>query len=108
MYMKNSIKYESRASTRSLLVLLVSLLVLGAVDEARALNLVAHISQRGLHGEISFSQHNERQVLIASELETTLQYPEQAWSWGIYQLPVDYTIVDPQERCQIARLGEQL
>ncbi|XP_053680518.1 uncharacterized protein LOC128731419 [Anopheles nili] len=77
-------------------------------SEAHGLNLVAHISQRGLHGEVSFSQHNDRQVLITSELETTLQYPEQAWSWGVYQLPVDYTIVDPQERCQIARLGEQL
>uniref|UniRef100_A0A182R615 Superoxide dismutase copper/zinc binding domain-containing protein n=1 Tax=Anopheles funestus TaxID=62324 RepID=A0A182R615_ANOFN len=104
--MKNSIKYESWTSKRFSLLLLAVLTL--AVNEARGLNLVAHISQRGLHGEISFAQHNDRQVLITSELETTLQYPEQAWSWGIYQLPVDYTIVDPQERCQISRLGEQL
>uniref|UniRef100_A0A182IXP5 Superoxide dismutase copper/zinc binding domain-containing protein n=1 Tax=Anopheles atroparvus TaxID=41427 RepID=A0A182IXP5_ANOAO len=85
---------------------LLGLLLLAG--EALGVNLVAYISQRGLHGEISFSQHNDRQVQIASELETTLQYPDQAWSWGVYQLPVDYTIVDPVERCQVARLGEQL
>uniref|UniRef100_A0A182WSI4 Superoxide dismutase copper/zinc binding domain-containing protein n=1 Tax=Anopheles quadriannulatus TaxID=34691 RepID=A0A182WSI4_ANOQN len=102
--MKLSDAYDARSRS----FVLLSVVVLLLVGEARGLNLVAHISQRGLHGEIAFSQHNDRQVLIASDLETTLQYPEQAWSWGVYQLPVDYTIVDPQERCQLARLGEQL
>lgn len=70
--------------------------------------MVAYISQYGLHGEISFSQYSDRQVQITSDLETTLQYPDQAWSWGVYQLPVDYTVVDPGERCDLRGLGEQL
>ncbi|XP_038105826.1 uncharacterized protein LOC6051326 [Culex quinquefasciatus] len=76
--------------------------------QVHAVNLVAYISQHGLHGEISFAQYSERQVQITSDLETTLQYPDQAWSWGVYQLPVDYTIVDPGQRCDLRGLGEQL
>ncbi|XP_058812526.1 uncharacterized protein LOC131677032 [Topomyia yanbarensis] len=86
----------------------ICLLVLALALQVDAVNLVAYISQHGLHGEISFSQYSEQQVQIVTDLETTLQYPDQAWSWGVYQLPVDYTIVDPRERCELRVLGEQL
>ncbi|XP_055533520.1 uncharacterized protein LOC129723361 [Wyeomyia smithii] len=86
----------------------VCLLAVALTFEVDAVSLVAYISQYGLHGEISFSQYSDRQVQIASDLETTLQYPDQAWSWGVYQLPVDYTVVDPVERCDLKSLGEQL
>lgn len=86
----------------------VCLLVVTLSLQVHAVNLVAYISQNGLHGEISFSQYSERQVQITSDLETTLQYPDQAWSWGVHQLPVDYTIADPQGRCDPKTLGEQL
>ena len=45
-------------------------------------------------------------IKIESNLETTLQYPDQAWSWGVYQFPVDYTNMNSHERCQ--DLGQQL
>ncbi|XP_055586324.1 uncharacterized protein LOC129738996 [Uranotaenia lowii] len=76
--------------------------------QVAAVNLVAYISQNGLHGEISFRQYSNAQVHISSELETTLQYPDQTWSWAIYQFPVDYTVVDPRDRCDLKALGEQL
>ena len=49
---------------------------------------------------------NETQ--IESNLETTLQYPEQIWSWSVYQLPVDYANANGIERCDLSNLGEQL
>lgn len=72
------------------------------------MKLVAYISQHGLHGEIYFSQLNPTTIQIESALETTLQYPDQIWSWGINQLPVDYTDVDPKRRCDDKHLGRQL
>ncbi|XP_062551258.1 uncharacterized protein LOC134216338 [Armigeres subalbatus] len=96
---------RSMSHTAGVLAIVIIVTVL---DQAAAVNLVAYISQFGLHGEISFSQFSDWQVQISSDLETTLQYPDQAWSWGVYQLPVDYTIVDGRERCDVKQLGEQL
>ncbi|XP_055616039.1 uncharacterized protein LOC129762078 [Toxorhynchites rutilus septentrionalis] len=86
----------------------ICVIAAGFATQVNSVNLVAYISQYGLHGEISFSQHTDREVRIVSDLETTLQYPDQGWSWGVHQLPVDYTIVDPKERCELRALGEQL
>lgn len=41
-------------------------------------------------------------------LEATLQYSEQSWSWGLYNNPIDYSIVDPSERCKRDRVGREL
>jgi hypothetical protein len=69
---------------------------------------VTYISQHGLHGEIHFSQLTDTTINIESFLETTLQYPDQAWNWGVHQFPVDYTNPNPEERCELERLGEQI
>lgn len=75
---------------------------------AEGVKLVAYISQYGLHGEMSFSQNTDTTILIESSLEATLQYPDQSWSWAIHQVPVDYTDVDPRQRCDESRLGKEL
>lgn len=69
---------------------------------------MAYISQHGLHGEIHFSPGTDRLIEIQSSLETTLQYPEQVWSWGIHQLPIDYSETDSEKRCEPTRLGPQI
>lgn len=45
---------------------------------------------------------------IESSLETTLQYPDQVWSWGIHQLPVDYSDSSSRDRCEFSRLGSRI
>lgn len=70
--------------------------------------LAAYISQNGLHGEIHFSQNADGLVQIESSLETTLQHPDQIWSWSVHQLPVDYTEANGNRRCSASTLGKQL
>lgn len=70
--------------------------------------LVAYISQHGLHGEIYFTQQKNGLVEIESSLETTLQYPDQIWNWGIHQLPTDYSEVNANSRCHFNNLGKQI
>lgn len=72
------------------------------------INLVAYISQNGLHGEITFRQYDSKNVEIKSKLETTLQYPDQIWSWSIHQFPVDYTDIDSKRRCDQSQIGENI
>lgn len=72
------------------------------------MKLIAYLSQNGLHGEFTFSQYSSSMIQIESSLETTLQYPDQIWSWGINELPVDYTDVDSKRRCSDAKLGKSL
>lgn len=73
-----------------------------------SLKLIAYISQNGLHGEFTFTQHTDTLIQIESSLETTLQYPDQVWSWAIHELPVDYTNVNSKERCSDPHLGKSL
>lgn len=68
---------------------------------------MAYFSQSGLHGEIHFSSTLDNTVLIETNLEVTLQYPEQSWSWGIHSNPVDYTTIDAKERCTLNAVGSQ-
>lgn len=74
---------------------------------ANSLNLIAHVSQNGLFGQFQFSPHSNNEIKISAELSTTLQYPDQIWSWGISEFPVDYSVVD-HKRCSSEQLGKQL
>ncbi|KAJ6637646.1 hypothetical protein Bhyg_10377 [Pseudolycoriella hygida] len=75
--------------------------------QVNSLNLIAYVSQNGLFGHFQFSQYTNNEIKITSELSTTLQYPDQIWSWGISEFPVDYSIVDSR-RCSDEQLGKQL
>ncbi|XP_037029000.1 uncharacterized protein LOC119069178 isoform X1 [Bradysia coprophila] len=75
--------------------------------QANSLNLIAYVSQNGLFGQFQFSPHSNTEIKITTELATTLQYPDQIWSWGINEFPVDYSIVD-HKRCSNEQLGKQL
>ena len=72
--------------------------------------LVSYFSQRGLHGEVHFtkSTNNPKLVKIKTFLETTIQYPEQSWTWAVHQNPIDYSIIDPDERCNFDHVGPQI
>lgn len=70
--------------------------------------LVALLSQHGLHGEIRFSQQSDSLMRIETALETTLQYPDQVWSWSIHQMPVDYSDPNGDRRCSVISVGQQL
>lgn len=70
--------------------------------------LVAYISQHGLHGEFNFFQQNDNSIEIESKLETTLQYPDQLWSWSIYEMPTDYREIEPGQRCNPSNFGKKL
>lgn len=74
------------------------------------IELVSYFSQSGLHGEVHFmkSPNNPKLVKVKAILETTIQYPEQSWTWGVHQNPVDYSITDPVERCDLDHVGEQI
>lgn len=70
--------------------------------------LVAYISQHGLHGEFHFNQRNDNSFEIQTKVETTLQYPDQIWSWGIHEMPTDYWEVRADRRCHPSNLGRKL
>lgn len=74
------------------------------------IELVSFFSQSGLHGEVHFmeSPNDPGLVKVKAFLETTIQYPEQSWSWGIHQNPIDYLIVDPVKRCDLEHVGPQI
>lgn len=72
------------------------------------MQLVAYVSQHGLHGEFHFVQQNDNSIEIRSKVETTLQYPDQIWSWGIHEMPTDYREVNPNRRCHPSSIGKKL
>ncbi|XP_055314851.1 uncharacterized protein LOC129575370 isoform X3 [Sitodiplosis mosellana] len=76
--------------------------------QVNCVQLVAFVSQHGLHGEIHFTQQNDNSFEIRSKVETTLQYPDQIWSWGIHEMPTDYRDVQPNRRCHPNTLGRKL
>jgi hypothetical protein len=47
-------------------------------------------------------------IQVKAFLEITIQYPEQSWTWGIHENPVDYTVIDPIERCDLNHVGPQV
>ncbi|XP_030370724.1 uncharacterized protein LOC115621265 [Scaptodrosophila lebanonensis] len=91
----------------TLLCVIVGCLI-ASPSGAAAQHLVAYISQHGLHGELTFRQLNGTTVEIKANLMATLQYPDQAWSWVVRRFPVDYTNINPDERCELSRLGSQV
>ncbi|XP_017481054.1 PREDICTED: uncharacterized protein LOC108370262 [Rhagoletis zephyria] len=97
--LRNNAKYS---------VLLVIAAFILSQNVVSAQQLIAYISQHGLHGEITFRQVNATTVEIKAKLETTLQYPEQVWSWGVRKFPVDYSDIDPESRCSLEKLGAQV
>lgn len=73
------------------------------------IDLISYFSQNGLHGEIHFMQSAEpNMVKVQAFLEATLQYPDQVWSWGVHSNPVDYSVVDPVERCDLNHVGPEV
>lgn len=78
------------------------------MHKVNCVRLVAYVSQHGLHGEFHFVQQNDNSIEIKTNLETTLQYPDQIWSWSIYEMPVDYTEINPNRRCHPANFGKQI
>lgn len=81
-----------------------------APDPVSGIELVSFFSQSGLHGEVLFtnSPNNPKLVKVKAFLETTIQYPEQSWTWGVHQNPVDYSIIDPVKRCNLDHVGPQI
>lgn len=73
-----------------------------------SVQLRAYVSQHGLHGEFHFVQRDDNSVEIKSYLETTLQYPDQIWSWGIHKMPVDYREIDGYRRCHLSKIGSKV
>ena len=68
---------------------------------ARALDLVASISQRGVRGQITFTGGQTGDaVLVTAELEVSLG-SEGEYTWGIYEFPIDYTKVG-SEGCRLS------
>ncbi|KAJ3643412.1 hypothetical protein Zmor_026124 [Zophobas morio] len=70
-----------------------------------SLELKSYISDHGLHGTISFTKVGT-QIKITTDLNATLEYPNQVWSWSVVEFPVDYT--ELENRCQSNKLGIKL
>ncbi|RZC33023.1 uncharacterized protein BDFB_010701, partial [Asbolus verrucosus] len=70
-----------------------------------SLELKSYISDYGLHGTISFKKIDSG-IKIITDLNTTLEYPNQVWSWSVVEFPVDYS--DLENRCDGAKLGKSL
>lgn len=67
----------------------------------------SYLSENGLHGTISFKYNiKENSVKITPVLKTTLEFPNQVWSWKIVEFPVDLT--ELENRCDSRKLGKVL
>lgn len=76
-------------------------------DAATSLVLKSYISEHGLHGTITFTQAKDQSSLtISTNLNVTLEYPNQLWTWGVREFPVDYTNLE--SRCRPSHLGKEL
>lgn len=69
------------------------------------MELRSYISDQGLHGTITFTKLEE-EIQITTDLQPTLEFPFQIWSWYITEFPVDYS--DVENRCDAAKLGKKL
>lgn len=79
------------------------LIFLGLIKIVTCLELRSYISDQGLHGKVSFKKTSDG-IEISTELNPTLEYPNQVWSWSINEFPVDYT--DLENRCQNNKIGK--
>ncbi|CAG9829590.1 unnamed protein product [Diabrotica balteata] len=78
-------------------------LLLTVLETSNSLELRSYISSQGLHGTISFTKLKD-EILIRTDLKTTLEYPTQIWSWYLSEFPVDYSQLE--DRCQ--NLGKKI
>lgn len=69
------------------------------------MELKSYISDHGLHGTITFRK-NGTEIKIITNLSTTIEYPNQVWSWAVVEFPVDYTEIE--NRCWGNKLGKEL
>ncbi|KAJ8968153.1 hypothetical protein NQ314_002407, partial [Rhamnusium bicolor] len=72
---------------------------------ATSLELRSYISEQGLHGTITFTKIQE-EIKITTNLQTTLEYPNQVWSWYVTEFPVDYS--ELENRCDNSKLGKKI
>lgn len=70
-----------------------------------SVELRSYLSEEGLHGTITFTKLQDS-IKITTDLTTTLQYPNQVWSWYVMEFPVDYT--ELENRCDSSKLGRRL
>lgn len=75
---------------------------------ANGTDLVTYFSQNGLHGEFRFIERADGNIEIRSSLETTLQFPEQAWEWSLHEMPIDYSDVNARRRCHATKIGTKI
>ncbi|CAG9854590.1 unnamed protein product [Phyllotreta striolata] len=80
-----------------------SILLFILIQQSTSLTLRSYISSKGLHGTITFTKLKD-EVIITTDLQATLEYPSQIWSWFVTEFPVDYSTVE--DRCQ--NLGKTL
>lgn len=69
------------------------------------MTLKSYISQEGLHGTITFTKVGSS-IRISTNLEPTLEHPNQIWSWWVTEFPTDYSQVE--NRCTSEKLGQKL
>ncbi|XP_056632651.1 uncharacterized protein LOC130442509 [Diorhabda sublineata] len=82
---------------------IICLLLLLLLQKCAPITLRSYISAKGLHGTITFTKYQD-EIRINTNLEATLEYPTQIWSWYVTEFPVDYSLIEG--RCQ--NLGKKL
>ncbi|XP_025833804.1 uncharacterized protein LOC108743229 [Agrilus planipennis] len=90
--------------TYNLIILISSILSLG-LPQITSLRLVTYISDNGLHGTIHFEKLPEGVKLITN-LNVTLEYPSQIWSWALTEFPTDYSQLE--NRCDFTKIGNEI
>ncbi|XP_022918484.2 uncharacterized protein [Onthophagus taurus] len=85
---------------------MISFVLLGSLTVTNCIELKSYISSQGLHGTISFIYHQNKTVILKTDLELTLQYASQTLSWYLMEFPVDYSTIE--NRCSSEKLGKKL
>eukprot|EP00095_Tigriopus_kingsejongensis_P007890 snap_masked-scaffold720_size106930-processed-gene-0.10 protein:Tk07890 transcript:snap_masked-scaffold720_size106930-processed-gene-0.10-mRNA-1 annotation:"hypothetical protein L798_15715" len=84
-------------------LVIIGLLAIG-FRSCQGLELLAHVSQHGVRGSVSFKQaEGAPDVQIKVNLSISEDYAGE-YSWGIYEFPIDYTAKD---YCDSRMLGKR-
>ncbi|XP_019756682.2 uncharacterized protein LOC109535239 [Dendroctonus ponderosae] len=75
------------------------------IHQSTSIVLRSYVSEHGLHGTITFTKNGD-EIIITTNLEATLEFPNSAWSWYITEFPVDYTRIE--NRCDREKIGKNL
>lgn len=62
------------------------------------IELAAHVSESGLHGEVTFHSDGRARLRLQSVSGEGV-----SWSWAVHAFPVDYTQVE--NRCSPEKIG---